>query len=64
LTKAQIAQALAGIGYGGPVVIETITDQVTSIACAAAIWRPLAPSQGALARHGLAFLRGLLAGRR
>ncbi|HXF60832.1 MAG TPA: sugar phosphate isomerase/epimerase [Caldilineaceae bacterium] len=57
-----IAQALAAIGYDGPVVIETFTSKVTSIARAAAIWRPLAASQDELAREGLAFLRRLLAG--
>jgi D-psicose/D-tagatose/L-ribulose 3-epimerase len=56
-----IAAALHDIGYDGPVVIESFTDKVQSIARAAAIWRPLAPSQDALARDGLAFLRGMLA---
>jgi D-psicose/D-tagatose/L-ribulose 3-epimerase len=56
----EIAEALAAIGYDGPVVIETFTSKVTSIARAAAIWRPLAASQDDLARDGLAFLRGLL----
>jgi D-psicose/D-tagatose/L-ribulose 3-epimerase len=55
-----VAQGLADIGYAGPVVIETFTSKVTSIARAAAIWRPLATSQDALAREGLAFLRQLL----
>ena len=55
-----IADALADIEYNGPVVIETFTDQVKSIARAAAIWRPLASSPDALARDGLAFLQQLL----
>ena len=55
-----IAAALRDIGYTGPVVIETFTDKVTSIARAAAIWRPLAPSGDYLAQEGLAFLRRVL----
>jgi D-psicose/D-tagatose/L-ribulose 3-epimerase len=57
---AEVAGALHDIGYDGPVVIETFTDKVTSIARAAAIWRPLAPSGDHLASHGLAFLKRLL----
>lgn len=53
----EAAAALREIGYEGPAVIESFTDKVQSIARAAAIWRPLAPSQDALARDGLAFLR-------
>jgi D-psicose/D-tagatose/L-ribulose 3-epimerase len=56
-----VAAALADIGYDGPVVIESFTDQVVSIARAAAVWRPFEPSQDALASGGLAFLKGLLA---
>jgi D-psicose/D-tagatose/L-ribulose 3-epimerase len=48
---------LHDIGYDGPVVIETFTPKVVSIARAAAIWRPIAPSGDYLAQHGLAFLR-------
>jgi D-psicose/D-tagatose/L-ribulose 3-epimerase len=58
-----VAGALDEIGYDGPVVIESFTDQVKTIARAAAIWRPLASSQDALARDGLVFLRRLLAAR-
>lgn len=57
----EIAQALRDIEYDGPVVIESFTAQVKTIARAAAIWRPLADSQDALAAGGLAFLRRLLA---
>ncbi len=57
----EVAAALKDIGYDGPVVIESFTDKVKSIARAAAIWRPLAPSQDALAQEGLAFLKRLLA---
>jgi D-psicose/D-tagatose/L-ribulose 3-epimerase len=57
----EVAQALRDVGYVGPVVIESFTAKVQSIARAAAIWRPLAASQDALAGDGLAFLRRLLA---
>lgn len=56
-----VAEALRDIGYDGPIVIESFTDKVQSIARAAAIWRPLAPNQDALARDGLAFLQSLFA---
>ncbi|MDX1663001.1 MAG: sugar phosphate isomerase/epimerase family protein, partial [Candidatus Promineifilaceae bacterium] len=52
-----VAAALNEIGYDGPVVIESFTDKVESIARAAAIWRTLAPSQDGLAQDGLAFLK-------
>jgi D-psicose/D-tagatose/L-ribulose 3-epimerase len=58
---ADVAAALREIGYAGPVVIESFTSKVKSIARAAAIWRPLAATQDDLARDGLAFLRELLA---
>ena len=57
----EVADALDDIGYRGPVVIESFTAQVQSIARAAAVWRSFEPSQDALARDGLAFLTGLLA---
>lgn len=57
---ADVAAALADIGYDGPVVIESFTAKVKSIARAAAIWRPLAPSQDAIAYDGLKFLKQLL----
>jgi D-psicose/D-tagatose/L-ribulose 3-epimerase len=56
----EVAQALQDINYDGPVVIESFTAKVKSIARAAAIWRALAPSQDELAVDGLAFLRQLL----
>ena len=56
-----VAHALRDIGYDGPLVIESFTSKVKSIARAAAIWRPLADSQDALARNGLTFLKQLLA---
>jgi D-psicose/D-tagatose/L-ribulose 3-epimerase len=57
----EVAKALHDIGYDGPVVIESFTPAVKSIAKAVCIWRPLAASQDALAADGLAFLRQLLA---
>ena len=51
---------LATTGYGGALCIESFTAQNEAIATAASIWRPLAPSQDALARDGLANLRTVL----
>jgi D-psicose/D-tagatose/L-ribulose 3-epimerase len=56
----EVAEACRAIGFEGPFVIESFTAKVKSIARAAAIWRPLAASQDALAEDGLKFLRGLL----
>lgn len=58
---AGLAGVLHEIGYAGDCVIESFTPECQAIAAAAAIWRPLAPSQDALARDGHAFLRRLLA---
>ncbi|MEO5886413.1 MAG: sugar phosphate isomerase/epimerase [Anaerolineales bacterium] len=55
----EVAQALKDIHYAGPLVIESFTSKVQSIARAAAIWRNLAPSQDALAEDGLRFLKKL-----
>lgn len=55
-----VRDALREIGYAGPVVIESFTPGIVEIAKAAAIWRPLAPSQDELARQGGRFLRELL----
>lgn len=55
------ARGLKRIGYNQAVVIESFTPEVTSIARAVCIWREIAPSQDAIAREGLAFLRQLLA---
>ena len=54
---ADVAEAVRDIGYDGPVVIESFSSHIEAIAAAAAIWRPLAPSQDALAQDGLAFLQ-------
>jgi D-psicose/D-tagatose/L-ribulose 3-epimerase len=58
---SDVADALCDINYDGPVVIESFSAQIESIARAAAIWRPLASSPDALAQDGLAFLQQLLA---
>ncbi|WP_182909848.1 sugar phosphate isomerase/epimerase [Microbispora sp. H13382] len=55
------AAAVRDVGYRGPLVIESFTADNMTIATAASIWRPLAPSQDALATEGLAFLRTLMA---
>jgi D-psicose/D-tagatose/L-ribulose 3-epimerase len=52
--------ALRSARYDGPVVIESFTAENETIATAASVWRPLAPSQDAIAVDGLAFLRSLL----
>lgn len=56
-----IVAALRDISYDGPICIESFTSENQTIATAASIWRPLAPTQDALAVDGLAFLRGVLA---
>ncbi len=61
VTWNEVRDALRDIRYDGPVVIESFTDQVKSIARAAAIWRAFEPSQDALAQNGVNFLKGLLA---
>ena len=63
VTWDEIAQALRDINYDGPVVIESFTNKVKTIARAAAIWRAFEPSQDDLARNGLAFLKDLLSAR-
>ena len=57
---SDVATGLKEINYDGPVVIESFTAKVKSIARAAAIWRALAPSQDAIAYEGLKFLKQLL----
>lgn len=57
----EIAQALKGTNYQGPVVIESFTPQVKEIARAVSIWREIAPSQDAIAQQGLQFLKPLFA---
>lgn len=55
-----IRDALADIDYRGAVSIESFTSANQTIATAASIWRPLAPTQDDIATEGLSFLRGLL----
>lgn len=55
-----VARGLRDIGYTGDCIIESFTPDCETIADAAAIWRPLAPSQDALAADGCAFLKSLL----
>jgi D-psicose/D-tagatose/L-ribulose 3-epimerase len=52
-----VARVLEELRYDGDVVIESFTAENATIATAASIWRPLAPSQDRLATDGLAFLR-------
>jgi D-psicose/D-tagatose/L-ribulose 3-epimerase len=53
--------SLSATGYAGAVCLESFTGENEAIAVAAAIWRPLASSQDALARNGLAHLRAVMA---
>ena len=55
-----VAQALRDLDYEGALVIESFTNQIKTIARAAAIWRAFEPSQDELGRKGLAFLRNLV----
>lgn len=57
----EVLRGLTEIGYGGDCVIESFTPECLTIAAAAAIWRPLAVSQDALAIDGLSYLRQLFA---
>ena len=57
----EVAQALRDIKYDEGIVIESFTSKVKTIARAAAIWRPLAASQDALAENGLKHLKKLMA---
>ena len=56
-----IAEALTDAHYEGPAVIESFTTDITEIARAVSLWRPLAESSDALAKNGLAFLRRVFA---
>ncbi|MFD1146237.1 sugar phosphate isomerase/epimerase family protein [Saccharothrix hoggarensis] len=55
-----ITTALTEADYTGPLCIESFTGENASIATAASIWRPLAPTQDALAVDGLKFLREVI----
>jgi len=52
-----VFSALDDIGYDGQVVIESFTPDVTTIARAVCLWRPLDATGDALATAGLEFLR-------
>ncbi|RRR97592.1 sugar phosphate isomerase/epimerase family protein [Glycomyces terrestris] len=54
-----LLRALGDAGYAGPLVIESFTAHNATIATAASIWRPLAPTQDAIAVDGLTYLRSL-----
>lgn len=54
-----MAHALRDIDYEGPVVIESFTPEVQSIARAVCIWREIAPDQDTIAAQGLEFLKKL-----
>jgi len=56
----EFVSALDEAGYQGALCVESFTAEQEAIATAAAIWRPLAPSQDALAADGLAFLKEAL----
>ena len=53
----EISKALRDVGYDGAVVIESFTTDITEIAKAVSLWRPLAASQDVLALEGLKFLK-------
>ena len=55
-----IRDALREVEYDGAAVIEFFTPNAVQIARAAAVWRPLAPSQDELAIEGARFLHKLL----
>ncbi len=55
-----LARALQEIDFRGDCTIESFTPDCEMIADAAAIWRPLAPSQDYLAQRGQVFLSDLL----
>ncbi len=55
-----ILAAVTDAGYGGPLCIESFTGDNATIATAASIWRPLAPTQDDLAVTGLAHLREVM----
>jgi D-psicose/D-tagatose/L-ribulose 3-epimerase len=61
VTWNEVVQALSDIHYDGPLVIESFTSKVKTIARAAAIWRAFEVSQDALAENGLKFLKHLMA---
>jgi len=55
----EIAEAIKDVKYTGPIVIESFTNEVKEIARAVCIWREIAPSQDAIAKEGLQFLKNI-----
>jgi D-psicose/D-tagatose/L-ribulose 3-epimerase len=55
-----ILHGIGDAGYSGPLCIESFTGDNATIATAASIWRPLAPTQDDLALSGLRYLREAL----
>lgn len=55
-----VARGLKKINYRGACVIESFTPETEAIAAAVCLWRPIAPSQDAIALDGYKFLRSLL----
>lgn len=51
----EAVSALRAIRYEGPVVIEAFTAEITEIARAVSLWRPLAPDQDSLGPGRAAF---------
>lgn len=55
----EILRALDDVGYDGPLGLESFTGENATIAVAASVWRPLAPSQDELASRSIHALRAL-----
>jgi D-psicose/D-tagatose/L-ribulose 3-epimerase len=55
----EIMRALDDANYRGPLGLESFTGENATIAVAASVWRPLAPSQDELAARSIAALRTL-----
>ncbi|WP_431071455.1 sugar phosphate isomerase/epimerase family protein [Microbacterium phyllosphaerae] len=55
----ELLRALDDAGYRGPLGLESFTGENATIAVAASVWRPLAPSQDELARRSIHALRAL-----
>lgn len=53
----EILRALDEAGYRGPLGLESFTGENATIAVAASVWRPLAPSQDELASRSIQALR-------
>ena len=51
--------ALDDVGYAGALGLESFTGENATIAVAASVWRPLAPSQDELAARSIRYLTAL-----